>query len=1032
MTTEPTKPDNAATSFTDKPPEPAAPVVTDPAPPAPAVPEGAPTWPFKVDVAVLGLLLLLTFLLASFTAVNGDLWLNLAVGKRYSEGKFEFGVDPFSWATEASGGKPGVYWVNHSWLYCWILYGVYSLFGGPVLIIGKAILFTATIGLLARVGWNESNRWFILICLVMAALAASTQILLHPIVVSLLFLAVTMFVLDRVGMFSFKRDPSEPDRTKWLWYLPPMFALWANLDHWFILGPILLALCWGATYAANWFPNGNLVPGKLLGQVLGVSMLACVVNPHHVYVFQLPPELGYLLLAICDPLSIPLPDALVGGGRALKELARIEVGSTWTIPGASSFYLTEPSLGLNVAGMAVAPLLFLGILSFVLMAIVRQQPGAPTLHVGRFVPWLFFAILALALFRMIPFFALIAAPLTAMTLGEFLLWQQTSNSVSLERRDRGLHMARIASVPFLALLVYLAWPGWLNVTVGANEFAAQRRVAWNIRPDESMKRTAETLHELKQQGKCGNVFNGPDLGHYLPWFAPEVKYYLDSRFSLFPGQIGTFHKAREALLDPSKPVEDWQVLFNERKIDQVVLANLTRPQETRLPLIFKWWFEADRWRHRYADNRIAIFSWAGPKGPWPVGTALDDFNHQAFGDGARRLAENGAPAPQTLSFWTLYFDGVGQQPAAVGEVNTLGMYYQSKVQPKPPPLATISLLHFYIDLPWMQQIPLASLQYPVDLGPPALPILMVRAARQAVADNPLDATCHRAMLDASRMVRNQEDYWYIGPFPSAMRDQARKTQMIASAYHAVQAQPDNPELQDILASIYEQQGLFDLALEHRQLAFKGFETKVLSGKSPLKSQKDKEFALKDFYAKKVAPLEESVKSRLKSFKENVGPRSPLEKVIFARTGQFQEHGVRGVEKSELGLGKKALEMLFQIDVKSLKPDEQQIYVAFHFDLLLSMGNVDAVASGLKVENIRNVLPPAGYAHVQMLSAAGLGDYATLDEALAVLETDLQKRVPGGKDELKNKRDLYLKSIDLIPPLYAPTLSWSASPCKAPT
>src|SRR6516164_3865773 len=313
MTTEPTPADSTSTSVTEKPAPapPAAPSVETPLAPAPpAPPEVAPTWPLKADIVILGLLLILSFFLASFAATNTDLWLNLAIGKRISEWEFEFGVDPYSWATEATLTGPAVYWVHHSWLYSWLVFQLYSVSGGAGLVIGKAILFSAGIALLSRISfgaydssrglaglsvprleanatrsWSEASRWFGLICLVMAALAASNLILVRPIVVSLLFLSITLFVLDHAGIFALKRDEAAPDRSRWLWYLPPLFALWANLDHWFILGPLLLALCWGGTGLAKWYPNGNPVPGKTIGAVLGVGVLACALNPHHVRVF---------------------------------------------------------------------------------------------------------------------------------------------------------------------------------------------------------------------------------------------------------------------------------------------------------------------------------------------------------------------------------------------------------------------------------------------------------------------------------------------------------------------------------------------------------------------------------------------------------------------------------------------------------------------------------------------------------------------------------------------------------------------------
>ena len=384
MTTEPT------TDITEKT---AAPPVDGGvlAPPVPADARSesaakAPSlWPLRFDVTILALLLVLSFLTASFTAANSDLWMHLAVGKRLTEGNFTFGVDPYSWATEAFGDQPAVYWTHHSWLYSWLVYHLYNLIGGVGLVVGKAILFTTAIALLCRVGWNEANRWFLLICLVTAVLATSHRLLLQPVVLSYLFLSITLFILYRVGIFDQKQSEAAPqggplapraDSTRgasrppisWLWALPPLFAIWANLDHWFILGPIVLALCWAGTGLAKWYPNGNPVPGKTIGMVLGAGLLACLLNPHHLHVFELPPELAYVVLSLTDPLGIPMPDALIAGGRTLKELHKVEF--EWTISSMSTRYWQEPRIGMNIAGLSVFFLLVLGLVSFTLMAFV--------------------------------------------------------------------------------------------------------------------------------------------------------------------------------------------------------------------------------------------------------------------------------------------------------------------------------------------------------------------------------------------------------------------------------------------------------------------------------------------------------------------------------------------------------------------------------------------------------------------------------------------------------------------------------------
>ena len=109
----------------------------------------------------------------------------------------------------------------------------------------------------------------------------------------------------------------------------------------------------------------------------------------------------------------------------------------------------------------------------------------------------------------------------------------------MERGD-GLWLARFVSFPFVLLLIGLAWPGWLH---GTNEYSSPRRVAWQVRADPSVQQAAETLHELSKAGACENVFNTSfELANSLPWFAPDVKYCMDTRFALYAHEVAEWGK----------------------------------------------------------------------------------------------------------------------------------------------------------------------------------------------------------------------------------------------------------------------------------------------------------------------------------------------------------------------------------------------------------------------------------------------------------------------------------------------------------
>lgn len=1042
MTTAPTAPDRSSTAITGKPAEPAVsstaitekpPEALPSAPPPPAAPpKGPPTWPIKVDFAILGMLLILTFLLASFAATNSDLWMHLAIGKRYSQGQFGFGADPFSWASK------DIYWVHHAWLYSWLVYGIYAAFGGAGLIIMKAAIFTAAIGVLSRIGWNESNRWFVLICLVMAALAASTRVFMQPMVVSFLFLAITLFVLDRAGVFAFGSEAGGPDRARGLWYLPPLFALWANLDAWFILGPILVGLCWAAAGLTKWFPNGNPVPAKLLGQVFGAGLLACVVNPHHVRVFQLPPELAYLAITVTEPIGLTLPDAIFGAGRAFREIAAVDQNIMWTASSLSSNYW-QARTGMNPAGMAVFLLLVLGLVAFTLTALVKQQRGAPTLHVGRFLPWLVFGVLALALYRFIPFAALIAAPLTAMTLGEFVLWQQKSNAVSADKRERGLNLARVVTVPFLVLLVALAWPGWLSAPGGVYEYNAPRRVAWQVRTDTALRKAAQVLADLKAQGECGNVFNTSiELADYLPWFAPEVQYYIDSRFALHPGKSATLERVRAAILDPGLPAADWQNVFKENNVDQVALKYVRRTTTAdAMQALLRWWLDDRQWRQRHADERTLVFSWAGAGKHWPATLATDDLNRQAFGDvpDNRRPPGAGAAPPPAATNWTLYYEGLPPGAGHGGECRLRHLRYElannvitdKEFRKQRASVMAVSATYVALLGGGTMTIPGVVVPHlladgmapPLDRGPPALPILMLRTARRAVAEAPLDAESHHVLLIANEVLRtHQEDYW-IGhrrapftPHPSRLRDAVRQAQLSGSAYQLTQLQPDNVQFQLLLAGHYLDQDIYDLALEHRQKALKAFEEQIKN--API-NPKDKVNRLKQFAdANQLSALEESVRQRLAQFKASE-KHKPLDRITIARYEKFQEIMRDGkVMESPLGLGKKALDLLLAIDTKSLTKDETSRYLETRFELLLAIGNVEAVADNLKEESVRKALPPVLHAHYRVIAAGALGDYAAMEEALPVIENAIRENIKPITEEFKRRRGRAIASFVLAP------------------
>ncbi len=275
-----------------------------------------------LDVRPRLLVLAFAFLVASFPAANPDFFRQLATGRLLAEGNYHFGVDPF---TFSSGGA---YWVNHSWLFALMVYGLYQLpgFGGAAVVIAKALLVTALAGVLLRVGRRAGQSlWIPAACTALALLTLSPRLYLQPICLSLLFLGLTLWLLTAV------RDPRSaihPDSGQRIWWLiPPLFVLWVNCDEWFFLGPLTVALYLAGALLEPWFFRSGPKRDEdrrreliALGLVLAVGLAACLVNPHHFHAFTLPPEFGPVAGRRSGPAryTVPLPVAVAAKQDLLR------------------------------------------------------------------------------------------------------------------------------------------------------------------------------------------------------------------------------------------------------------------------------------------------------------------------------------------------------------------------------------------------------------------------------------------------------------------------------------------------------------------------------------------------------------------------------------------------------------------------------------------------------------------------------------------------------------------------------------------
>jgi hypothetical protein len=999
----------------------AGPAATDAAQSVPLAPplEDAPPWLRRADWLLVGLTVALAFVVGSVPAYNSDIWMHLATGRMIAEGTYSFGTDPFSFATEATAGHDAVNWADHAWLYELGLYLLYSATGGVGVIIARSVIVVALAILLVLMRGRQTSLLVVAVCLALSVLTLSARLFsVQPVLVSALMLGIALFILHRAGIFETVNDPqAESSRSKVLWALPVLFVLWVNLDQWFVLGPITVGLCLAGAALQRWRGQGSQVCLRRLAAVFGVGLLTCVVSPFHVRGLQLPPELGYWVVRGADAIHVPVPDVIVGGGRTIATLREQEGTSANTVR-LSAFasplvkeYRTSDRIGFNVAGIALWTLLILGLAAFLMSGLASTLANGPPLHPGRFLIWLFFAALAVGMYRLIPFFAVVAAPLTALTLSELVLWYMRTDEpgTSAPPWTAPVRLVRLLAVPLMLILIGLAWPGWLNWEIG--DMASPRHVEWAIHTDPpSVRQAAERLAELSKDQPNIHVFNtAPDFANHCAWLAPGVRCFIDGRLNLYADSARDYVTAKQALFDRSKPTKNWTEVFRKYGITHLVVENFLDSN----PQYQDWWKDSDRWLEEYGDMRVHVFAWSKGEARWTATTHLERLNHRAFGPvaAADRPLGSGLPAelPEALGVVDRYFKApphISPKALQIDGINNYAEYAKKRTleeasQQAPRVAAFLAGTGAYSTI----YSPYVNVAFPFftlsDFRTPAAPVLMMRLAWQGVAEAPDNERCYRYLESACKAARDQEQYWLAsaGHIPGGVRENMRRLQQITALRDAAEVGSAIPgreyQLQADLAQQYLDLHYMDLAVTHMVMAVQILETMP----SPDPKQKEEWRKFVESRKKRLAQLEDDVQKRKKKF--NVDSqmfKSQIEKVRFALYGAYRTFGEdskEGVDPQGLGLAQEALEMLDKLNPATLTEREKQLWLDMTLDLLFTMGRARQAA--VFIDSGKDTLEQSG-SPFPIYRAAVLGRYTELLSILARRE----EKLAAGTKELREK------------------------------
>lgn len=227
-------------------------------------------------------LVILLYLIASVQAMwpvdDPDMWWRFRTGQWMVENRSVPFEDYFS--TYAMG-KP---WIEYSWLFELLIYGVHELFSLPgvvYLVVGMALIITFLAHQLVR---RSGLPLAAEVALVAAAIGAMKPLMTpRPWLFTIVLFSIELLIIDRVR---------RSGKSQLLWILPALFALWANLHIQFVYGLAVQGLLIAEAVLVMVFPRSAarivapaLAPGRLL-LVLVACIAATFLTPYHYLVHQ--------------------------------------------------------------------------------------------------------------------------------------------------------------------------------------------------------------------------------------------------------------------------------------------------------------------------------------------------------------------------------------------------------------------------------------------------------------------------------------------------------------------------------------------------------------------------------------------------------------------------------------------------------------------------------------------------------------------------------------------------------------------------
>jgi hypothetical protein len=188
-------------------------------------------------------------------------------------------VDPFS---RVAGGSP---WQAYSWLFDLILLKVYTWMNLRGLLVFTAAMMTLTgatvYHMLSRLQADFTQRAMLTVAVMFCLSQLSTP---RPWLFTVLFFAIEMDILMHAR---------QQGRSRELLWLPPLFALWANIHIQFVDGLLVLGIAAAEPILQRWWKSGiRPAPARTLWLTFAACVAAACLNPYGPGIYKIAWQLG--------------------------------------------------------------------------------------------------------------------------------------------------------------------------------------------------------------------------------------------------------------------------------------------------------------------------------------------------------------------------------------------------------------------------------------------------------------------------------------------------------------------------------------------------------------------------------------------------------------------------------------------------------------------------------------------------------------------------------------------------------------------